>query len=169
MLRRRTNDPAVGLLLARAIAASDPDEALRRIEAYLELRSDTSPDLLPAVEAVVEVLEPDEADALLQAVVQHSPELLEPLEAKMEELDVEQRALELMGAAPSRLDGAQSALFEEAVRLHAAGRTADALAKAEALADRAARNPDVWALLADLREASGDIAGAERASEHCWG
>lgn len=162
-LHRRTSDPTVRLLQARALAAGSPHEARALIEDFLELRAETPPDLLPAVEAVVERLEPDEADALLQAVTHHSPALHEALAARMEELDVEQRALELMGAAPSALDAAQSASLAQARSLHAAGETTTALARAEKLANDAARSPEVWAVLADLREAVGDIEGAERA------
>ncbi len=162
------HEPWTDLLLAQAQAPSDVDAARESLRRYFQRRRRRggSPDLLAAALAVHRSMDdPGEAELFLQEMVEREPALEPGLAEAWLETKVERRVQALMGATPVPLDAEQRAALLRARRAFAAGKREEASQELERLADRVARNADVWASLAEVREAMGDIAGADAAIE----
>ncbi|MCB9674645.1 MAG: tetratricopeptide repeat protein [Alphaproteobacteria bacterium] len=164
--RLTSADPRVELLIGRALVGrEDVDGAVAALDRFLARGTEPSDDLPELVEAIAAQLgdEPERALGVVDRAIEAQPELSERLQAVRDAFVVEVRAIEMMGAAPVSLDADQRRALEDARKAFGAGDTDRALALLEGLVDRATRNPDVWAALADVREATGDVTGAEYA------
>ncbi|MCB9669989.1 MAG: tetratricopeptide repeat protein [Alphaproteobacteria bacterium] len=159
-----SQEPYTDLLLARALARIEPNRGAAAIDRYLRRAGEPTPDLVPAVREVAGALDdPETALALYTRASDLDETVAADLAEPLLELQVDVRATELMGATATPLTGPQRRVLDEARAAFGQGRLDDARALLEQLADRVARSPDVWATLADVREAQGDIAGAEAA------
>jgi tetratricopeptide (TPR) repeat protein len=160
-------EPFTDLLLARAhLGLDDRIRAERALDLYLDRNvEEPSPELLVLVEDLVTAWADDaeHALALIDRTVTAQPQLESSLSEVRAAFRIDVRARELMGAAPVALNAAQRARLEEARRAFGNGDVATAKATLDGLRDEVTRNPEVWAALADAREAEGDIAGADYA------
>lgn len=158
-----SQDRQTDLLRARALSRIRPEEAAVALRLYLDRGGEPSDELLVATREVAEALPPADALAVLRRVSDLDAELATALAAVQLELEVDVRADELMGAAPTGLDLDQQERLARARRQLSRGDLVGARAVLEELADDVSRNPAVWAALADVRERQGDIAGADAA------
>jgi tetratricopeptide (TPR) repeat protein len=158
-------------LEAHATAGFDPDRAVRLYRTYLgahDLERDARGAAETAsriAEALVEAGEGEAAFGFLEEILGAYPALEqdERFSARLDRLRIEERArrLSLTAAQPltadqrTRLDGARAAF--------AAGQVADARALLDTLMAENDRNPEVWAALADVHEAQGDVAASDQA------
>lgn len=154
-------DPRTDLLVARALARLTPERGVEAVERYLVREGEPSEELLTATRELVAELEPDAALSLIRRVGDLDDQLADALADRRLALEVDVRADELMGAAPERLSLAQRAVLADARARLRDGQLDDARLRLERLADQVARSPEVWSTLADVREAQGDVAGAE--------
>ncbi|MEZ4316127.1 MAG: tetratricopeptide repeat protein [Myxococcota bacterium] len=164
--RLTSADPRVELLIGLAVLGrGDVDGAIAAVDRFLTRGSEPSADLPDLVEAIAAQLqsEPERALTLVDDAIRQQSDLAERLSAVREAFVVEVRAIEMMGAAPVALDAPQRRRLEQARRAFAEGRMDAARPLLESLRDEVTRSPEVWAALADVREAEGDIAGAEYA------
>ncbi len=163
-------DPFTDLLLARAhLGLEDRIRAERALDVYLERTQleggAPSPELLVLVEDLVTAWSDDaeHALALIDKTVTAQPELEDDLAEVQAAFRIDLRAQELMGAAPVSLNAAQRSRLQEARRAFGDGEVKTAKRLLDGLRDEVTRNPEVWAALADVREAQGDVSGADYA------
>lgn len=159
--------PGTRVLEASARASTEPDLAAGMLEEYIEFAAiDPAADGLASAAAEVAAAlraRGDHAAArgLLQDVLARAdaPELLETLA----EIEVDLQATALAEAGDVPLDAEQLDRLRRAREAIAAGRAAEAREALEALCREQPLSAAVWGALANAREATGDVAGAEQA------
>jgi tetratricopeptide (TPR) repeat protein len=160
--------PGARLLEADARALTEPDLAAGLVEEYLGFTTiePMADGAGPVAGRVAQGLrargEHAAAVALLQDVVARVPEL-EGLLTLAAEIQVDEQARALAAAADLPLEAPQVARLRSAREAFAAGRVAEAREILEALAAEQPMSAVTWGTLADVREAAGDVTGAEQA------
>lgn len=160
--------PGARLLEAAARALTEPDLAAGLVEEYLEFGvvDPEVDDLSPVAGRVAQGLrgagEHEAALELIQDVVQRFPEL-SALLALVAEIEVDRDASALAAAADQPLPAEAVARLREAREAFAGGEIARSRDLLEALIAEHPLSAVTWGTLADVREASLDIAGAEQA------